>query len=471
MRHRVIHLINPKADSLTTRPLYLNRALYSPLAGLLAVASAIPRDRYEIVLTDENIEPIDFDLKADLVGISAMTCFVKRGYEIADAFRERGVPVVMGGVHPSFMPQEALRHSDAVVIGEVELVISKLLDDLERGEVRGPYKSDRLHPMENMPTPRYDLIKKHRYVNSTFVQTSRGCHQGCTFCAEPLMNGLKFRYRPVDEVMREVDNCGSRTISINDADFFGTPERPKQVMRALKGRGVHWQAGVTSKLAQDDRMLELAAESGCTLLSIGFESISRKTLESVHKHVNRPETFAALVEKVHSYGIMVFGLFMFGFDGDDPSVFEETARFNIGANYDACAYSVLTPYPGTLTWYEMKKANRIVSFDWSKYDQGNVVYRPAGMSGDELRLGQIYAYETFYTPSSIVRRFPVRGGRNRLQWSIYNLFMKKGSATERKATIAEPTEAPEMAPMPPVLPIKREWRQAVLEGSPLADPH
>src|SRR6476619_2074633 len=349
----------------------MNRALYSPLAGLLAVAACIPRDKYEVVLTDENIETIDFDLKADLVGISAMTSYVNRGYEIADEFRAKGIPVLM---------------------------------------------------------VRYDFLKKHRYVNKTFVQTSRGCHQGCTFCAEPLMNGLKFRYRPVDEVMREVDNCGSRTISINDADFFGTPERPKQVMRALKGRGVHWQAGVTSKLAQDDRMLELAAESGCSMLSIGFESISRRTLESVHKHVNRPETFAALVEKVHSFGIMVFGLFMFGFDGDDTSVFGETARFNISAGYDACAYSVLTPYPGTLTWYEMKKANRIVSFDWSKYDQGNVVYRPAGMSGEELRLGQIYAYETFYTPSSIVRRFPVRCGRNRLQWSIYNLFMKKRSA-------------------------------------------
>src|SRR5678815_3778140 len=146
MRHRVIHLINPKADSLTTRPLYLNRALYSPLAGLLAVASAIPRDRYEVVLTDENIESIDFELESDLVGISAMTCYVNRGYEIADAFRKRGV---------------------AVVMGEVELVISKLLDDLERGEMRGTYKSERLHPMENMPAPRYDLIKKHRYVNST----------------------------------------------------------------------------------------------------------------------------------------------------------------------------------------------------------------------------------------------------------------------------------------------------------------
>jgi len=444
MRHRVIHLINPKTESLTTRPLYLNRALYSPLAGLLAVAAGIPRDRYEVVLTDENIESIDFDLKADLVGISAMTSYVNRGYEIADAFRARRVPVAMG---------------------EVELVLPKLLDDLEQGQMRGIYRSERLHPMEGLNPPRYDLLKRHRYVNSTFVQTSRGCHQGCTFCAEPLMNGLKFRYRPVDEVMREIDNCGSRMVSINDADFFGTPERPKEVMRALKGRKVSWQAGVTSKLAQDDRMLELAAESGCTLLSIGFESITRSTLTSVHKHVNRPETFASLVEKVHSYGIMVFGLFMFGFDGDDPTVFEETSRFNIAADYDACAYSVLTPYPGTLTWYELKKAGRIVSYDWTRYDQANVVYQPLHMTGDQLRLGQTAAYERFYSPTSMARRFPVRGSRRRIQWTIYNLFMKKGAATDRKDAVAPPTPEPTVVPMPPILPLKREWREAVLEGT------
>ncbi len=188
-------------------------------------------------------------------------------------------------------------------------------------------------------------------------------------------------------------------------------------------------------------MLELAAASGCSMLSIGFESISRDTLKSVHKDVNRPETFAALVEKVHSYGIMVFGLFMFGFDGDDPSVFQRTARFNVEADFDVCAYSVLTPYPGTLTWYEMKKAERIISFDWDKYDQANVVYRPAQMSGDELRLGQIAAYKTFYAPSSLARRFPLRGKRSRLQWSIYNLFMKKGAATDRKDAVAAATEA------------------------------
>jgi len=460
-----IHLINPKTDSVTTRPLYMNRALYSPLAGLLAVAAAIPRDRYEVVLTDENIETIDFDLKADLVGISAMTSYVNRGYEIADQFRSRGIPVVMGGVHPSFMSQEALKHCDAVVIGEVELVIDRLLDDLRQGSMRGTYKSDTLHPMSGMPMPRYDLLKKNRYVNCTFVQTSRGCHQGCTFCAEPLMNGLKFRYRPVDEVVREMENCGSRFISINDADFFGTPERPKEVMRALKGRGFHWQAGVTSKLAQDDEMLELAAESGCTMLSIGFESISRSTLKSVHKHVNRPETFAALVEKVHSYGIMVFGLFMFGFDGDDRSVFDETVRFNRESNYDACAYSVLTPYPGTLTWYEMKKANRIVSFNWDKYDQGQVVYRPAQMTADELRVGQARAYRTFYALSSVAERFPIRGRRHRAQWLIYNLFMRKGAATDCIEAVAAPTAEPDTFPMPPILPVKREWRAAVLDAA------
>jgi radical SAM superfamily enzyme YgiQ (UPF0313 family) len=464
MRHRVIHLINPKTDSLTTRPLYLNRALYSPLAGLLAVAATIPRDSYEVVLTDENIEPVDFDLKADLVGISAMTSYVNRGYVIADTFRARGVPVVMGGVHPSFMPQEALKHCDAVVIGEAELVVARLLEDLEAGRMRGVYKADRLHPMEGLPMPRYDLIKQNRYVNRTFVQTSRGCHQGCTFCAEPLMNGLKFRYRPVAEVIREIESCGSRMISINDADFFGTPERPKEVMGALAGLGIQWQAGVTSKLAQDDRMLELAAASGCTMLSIGFESISRQTLMSVHKHVNRPETFAALVEKVHSYGIMVFGLFMFGFDGDDPSVFQDTVQFNIAAGYDACAYSILTPYPGTLTWYEMRKANRMVSYDWDKYDQANVVFRPAHMSAEDLLAGKTAAFEAFYAPSSMVRRFPFRGSRNRLQWTVYNLFMKKGAATGHAEAVAAPTEAPDMAPVPPILPIKREWRQAVLEG-------
>src|ERR1700726_667365 len=173
----------------------------------------------------------------------------------------------------------------------------------------------------------------------------------------------------------------------------------------------------------------------------------------------------ALVEKVHSHGIMVFGLFMFGFDGDNTSVFDETVKFNIAANYDACAYSVLTPYPGTLTWYEMKKAGRIVSFDWTMYDQGHVVYHPAGMAADELRIGQGSAYDGFYSASSIANRFPLSGKRHRAQWLIYNLFMGKASQTENIEAIAAATAEPVVALMPPILPVKREWRAAGREAA------
>jgi len=149
----------------------------------------------------------------------------------------------------------------------------------------------------------------------------------------------------------------------------------------------------------------------------------------------------------------------------------QTVDFNIDAGYDACAYSVLTPYPGTLTWYEMKRANRIVSFDWTKYDQGHVVYRPAGMSADELRIGQGSAYENFYSRSSIARRFPLRGRRHRTQWLVYNMFMRRASQTENIDSIAAPTAIPDVAPMPPILPVKREWRAAVLEDAGGPGPH
>ncbi len=468
MSSRRIVLVNPKTNSFTTRPMYFNRALYSPLAGLVAVAALIPRDQYEVLLIDENIEPIDFDLEADLVGISAMTAYVRRGYEIADEFRRRGVPVVMGGVHPSFMPDEALGHADAVVIGEAELVMPRVLEDLRQGCLGGTYKGDGLHPMVELPEPRYDLVKRNRYVTSTFIQTSRGCHFACKFCAEHLMNGLRFRYRPVDEVMREIDGCGNRVIALNDADFFGTPRRAAELMRALKGRGVRWQAGVNSSGANNDELLELAAESGCYMLSIGFELISLQTLRNAHKHQNRPENFKALVEKIQSYGILVFGLFMFGFDEDDPSVFDETVKFNIDANYDVCAYSVLTPYPGTITWYEMERERRIVSYDWDKYDQGSIVYSPRNLTPQQLRDGSMRAYEKFYSLPSLARRFPLSASRSRGFWTVYNLFFRKGEVTGRyqKDAIGAPTAAPATLPTPPVMPQKEGWRDLVASQLP-----
>jgi radical SAM superfamily enzyme YgiQ (UPF0313 family) len=442
----------------------MNKALYSPLAGLLAVAALIPQDRYEVILVDENIEPIDFDIKADLVGISAMTSYVKRGYQIADAFRRRGVPVIMGGVHPSFMPEEALQHADAVVVGEAEFVMARVLEDLDDGSIGGIYKAERLHSMVNMAPPRYDLIKARRYVNTTYIQTSRGCHHACAFCAEHVMYGLQFRYRPIEEVIREIDASGAHMISLNDADFFGTPRRAAELMRALKGRGIRWQAAVNTREAHNEELLNLAAESGCYMLSLGFESISRETLRNVHKFQNSPERYVELVEKIQSHGILVLGLFMFGFDGDDPSVFEETVKSNIAANFDACAYSIMTPYPGTITWYEMMKDGRITNFDWDMYDQGNVVFRPAGLTPQGLQEGHALAYKHFYSLSSIARRFPIKGSRSRFYWSMYNVFFRRGEMMRPdRSRATKLSETPLCPPHPPLLPPKAAWRDLVVQ--------
>ena len=466
MASRRILLINPKADSLITQPMLFGRALFSPLTGLLAVAALIPQDRYEVILVDENIEPIDFDLAVDMVGISSMTCYVSRGYAIADRFRRRGVPVVMGGVHPSYMPQEALTHADAVVVGEAEMVMGRLLDDLERGALGGIYKADRLSSMQDIPLPRYELMKSDRYFNRTFIQTARGCHHACAFCAEHLMYGLKFRFKPIDHVLRDIDACGDRLITIGDADFFGVKERAKEVMRALKGRGVRWQAGVNTASAHDESLLELAAESGCYQLCIGFESMSKATLRNVHKYQNKPEDFQKLVDKIHRHGIMVLGLFMFGFDGDDASVFDETAKFTIDTEYDSCAYSIFTPYPGTVTWYEMVRAGKVVSYDWSRYDQSNIVYQPDGMSPEELRDGYRRTYRNFYSYTSMAKRFPVRGSRPRGLWTIYNMFYRqievRGIGT--RDMIAPPTPAPDHVAVPPITPPRSAWRELVEEN-------
>lgn len=466
-RTRRIHLINPRADTFATRPMFFGKALYSPVTGLLAVAALIPEDEYEIILTDENIEPIDFDLQVDMVGISAMTSYVQRGYQVADEFRKRGVPVIMGGVHVSYLPQEALRHADAVVVGEAEMIMHKVLDDLKQGQLKGIYRGETLHSMVGLPNPRQGLLKSNRYINKGFIQTSRGCHHGCTFCAEPTMYGLRFRYRPVEELIAEIEQLQEKVILLNDADFFGTPKRAMEVMRALKGRGLKWQAAVNSRDAHDERLLELAAESGCFMLSIGFESVSKTTLRNVHKCQNNPDDYLALVEKLHKYGIMVLGLFMYGFEGDEPTVFEETLKFTIDAKFDMCGYSLLTPYPGTINWFEMMRRKQIVSFDWDKYDQSHIVFKPTGLSTDKLYQGYLDTYDGFYTAESMFKRFPWNGSRNRLNWVIYNAFFRKGGVVTRDKDllVAAPTPEPEFVAMPPLIPQKAAWRELVMNAT------
>jgi radical SAM superfamily enzyme YgiQ (UPF0313 family) len=174
-----------------------------------------------------------------------------------------------------------------------------------------------------------------------------------------------------------------------------------------------------------------------------------------------------LVEKLHRYGIMVLGLFMFGFEGDEPSVFEETLKFNIDAKFDMCGYSLLTPYPGTINWFEMMRRKQIVSFDWDKYDQSHIVFKPAGLSAEQFYNGYLDTYDGFYTLTSMIQRFPWDGSRNPANWAIYNAFFRKGGVVTRDPDqlIARPTPEPEFAAMPPLMPQKAAWRELVM-GTP-----
>ncbi|MFA5812796.1 MAG: radical SAM protein [bacterium] len=466
-RARLVYLINPKADCFTSKPLILNKVLYSPLAGLLQIASLFPREKYELILTDENIEPIDFDLKCDLVCISAMTSYVKRGYEIADSFRKNNIPVIMGGIHPSFMPEEALMHADAVCAGEAELVFDRILSDLENDRLKGIYKANALCDLGTLPTPRMDLIKRGRYINKTFIQTARGCPTACAFCAEHLMNGVKYRFRPIDDVVNEIKSCGDRSISINDVDVFSVKGRTTELLTALRPLDIKWQGAVSCRLAHDEQLLELAAKSGCNMLSIGFESISRKNLKSAHKMGNNPDTYARLIEKIHSYGIMVFGLFIFGFDSDDEDSFPETLKFAIDNKIDACGFSVMTPYPGTMLFYRMLQEKRITSFDWDKYDQGYIVYKSNGLSPEALWQGHQEAYRNFYSYKSMLKRYPYFSKRSKTMWLLMNMFFRRGEVSGINVVepIIDDDTALEFMPSVPRLPLKEEWRDIITKAS------
>jgi radical SAM superfamily enzyme YgiQ (UPF0313 family) len=278
------------------------------------------------------------------------------------------------------------------------------------------------------------------------------------------MYGLRFRFKPIDSILRDIDSCGERLITFGDADFFGVKERAIEVMKALKGRGVRWQAGVNAAVSEDDRLLELAAESGCFQLCIGFESVSKTTLRNVHKCQNNPEAYQKLVAKIHSHGLMVLGLFIVGFDEDDSSVFGETTHFCIDSDYDSCAFSIFTPHPGTVTWFNMMNRRQITSFDWDAYDQSHVVYQPSNMSQRDLRDGYKQTFDDFYSVCSIARRFPWKSqGRSRTLWAIHNLFYRAigTRAIDPAKIIADPTPPPVALAEPPIPPQRAAWRRLI----------
>jgi radical SAM superfamily enzyme YgiQ (UPF0313 family) len=366
-----------------------------------AAIAAITPPEVDVSITDENVTTIDFQKEADLVGITVLTATAKRAYQIADFFRARGVKVVLGGIHASTMPDEASEHADAVVIGEAEGIWLQVIEDFKAGRLQKIYRQHERPSLVGLPLPRRDLFKEGAYFIPNTISTTRGCSHNCSFCSVTLFFGRSYRCRPIAEVIIEIKAIDKETpIIFVDDNIVGKPSYAKELFRALIPLKLKWLGQSSVNIAKDEELLKLAAASGCIGLLIGFESLSPASLAGIGKKINVINEYEAVIRKIHSYNIGIHGCFIFGLDDDDEDIFKRTVRFAQKTRLESAQFSFATPHPGTTLYKSLDEAGRIVSKDWSKYND-EIVFLPKPFSREILQKGHDWASPEFYSLPSI----------------------------------------------------------------------
>ena len=384
---------------------FSSRGGYAPSA-MRVLASLIPQDLdVEVEFRDENIERINFEsIQADLVGISVLTANAPRAYQVSDDFRKRGIKVVLGGYHVTALPEEAIQHADSVVVGFAERSFPILLRDFVSGNLKKFYNQN--HETAFLTDQR--LVNnpgnyRKQYLLPDTLEITRGCYNNCSFCVIPSMCG-NYVKRPIASVVEEIKFLESSKIVFLDFSPFEDPDYALELFEALKPLKIRWYSSMTTKNAENEAFLEKAAGSGCSGVLIGFETINPGILNSVNKKFNHPEQYFRIVSNLHKHHIWVLGSFIFGFDEDDKQVFKTTLDFNRHSKIDMLHYAILTPFPGTRLFEQLKSENRISTFDWSKYDGTHVVFQPAKMTADELQQGFFEVYRKSHSLAAIAGR-------------------------------------------------------------------
>ncbi len=397
-------LINPTSDlwrvQAGEKPRGSRFFRFSMLSSL-CVAAAMP-PHVETTIVDEDVEAVDFDTDADLIGVSFMTYNAPRAYAIADQFRARGKPVIFGGYHPTFLPEEAIRHADAVCIGEAENNLPRLMTDFAAGTLKLFYRSD-LVDLAALPRLNRSLIQKQHYAPADFVQATRGCNYQCRFCSVTAFHLHHFRTRPVEEVIDEVKSLG-RNIVFMDDNLICDREYARELFAALVPLRKRWFSQCGMGIAEDPKLLKLAADSGCKGLFVGFETLAQEELRSWRKKPNLGRDYLAIMDKLHAAGIAVCAAFVFGGDEDAPDVFPRTLDFLLESNAETLQATRLTPFPGTPLFDDLDRQGRIIDKDWSHYDFNHVVYEPLHMSRETLDQGVAWVLREFHTRRRIGRR-------------------------------------------------------------------
>lgn len=391
------------------------------------LAAVTPPD-YEIEIIDEEYEEINFDAKAWLVALTAQTPVAPRAYEVAKAFKERGITTVMGGVHASTLPEEALRHVDAVIVGEGEFIWPQVLADLENGTLKPVYRSGAEYPLQGLPRPRRDLLNHRFYIPLTMMETTRGCPHRCDFCSVSRFFGHRYRTRPLEEVSSELRAdfrpglryrinrllarmgfdlpyfIERRLVYFIDSNFAADQEYSRKLMDILEEIDVLWWAHTTVDIARDEDFLKQMNRSGCIAVNIGFESLSKENLKAMNKSFAGSFDYTKAIERIHAHGMGIMGTFVVGFDDEDDSIFEKIYRFILENQLDWALVFIRTPYPGTSLFEEMESSGRLLTRDWEKYDTLNCVFAPMGMTVEELEKGLRAVWKKTFSLRSMYQR-------------------------------------------------------------------
>jgi radical SAM superfamily enzyme YgiQ (UPF0313 family) len=381
--------------------LWNGRLFRFSLLSLLSVAADTPAG-HSIEIIDEQLDPVPLDARPDVVGITCMTALAPRAYALASHFRARGVPVVLGGMHPTLCTEDAARHADAVVVGEAEGVWSRLLADIQRGSLARVYRADHPYDLSQLRRPPRQMLDSRRYASIQAVQATRGCPHRCSFCSVGAACGHTQRRRPVRDVVAEVAGLPSRFFLFTDDNLLADRAYAERLLSALAPLRRRWVTQATLELARDERFLSLLAAAGCRGLFVGLETISSANLAAVDKNCHRASGYRHAIARLHAHGIGVEAGIVFGFDDDRPQVFRKTLAALDQLGVDAAQVSCLTPLPGTAL--HARLAERIVDHDWAHYDFHHAVFRPAGMSRAALQAGHDWVTHEFYRPWRIARR-------------------------------------------------------------------